>query len=142
MICNIWPFLIVFFIIFVSNTVSINLFYMSLCPYVNVLIPFLRIHRLSSKHDKDLCTSRDMMKQLSLKAFIRHHPPLKHFQSTNLFDRSMIEEIAVQNFSTWQQARKPFTLSGTIKLMMLFVVTRSRIKTITSGEWYTEDRSE
>ena len=27
---------------------------MSLCPYANVLIPFLTIDRLSSKHDKDL----------------------------------------------------------------------------------------
>ena len=27
---------------------------MALYPYVNVLIPFLRIYPLSSKHDKDL----------------------------------------------------------------------------------------
>ena len=27
---------------------------MSLCPYANVLIPFLRIYCLSSKHDEDL----------------------------------------------------------------------------------------
>ena len=32
---------------------------------------------------------------LSLKASMRHHPSPKHFQSTNLFDRSMTEEIAV-----------------------------------------------
>ena len=47
-------FFVVFFVVFVSNTVEINHFYMSLCPYANVLIPFIRIYRLSSKHDKDL----------------------------------------------------------------------------------------
>ena len=41
----------------------------------------------------------DQMKQLSLEAFIRHHPSPKHFQSTNLFDRSMTKEIVVQSFS-------------------------------------------
>ena len=69
---------------------------------------------------------------LILKASIRHHSSPKHFQSTNLFDRSMTEEIAVQSFSRRRQTRKPFTLSGTKKLMMLFVVTRSPIKAIAS----------
>ena len=76
------------------------------------------------------CLNR--MKQLSLKASIRHHPSLKHFQSTNLFDRSMAEKIAVQNFSRRPQTRKPFTFNGTKELVMLFVVTRSPIKAIAS----------
>ena len=42
-----------------------------------------------------LCNCLDRMKQFSLKASIRHHPSPKHFQPTNLFDRSLTEEIAV-----------------------------------------------
>ena len=59
-----------------------------------------------------------------------HQAPsiLKHFQSTNLFDRSMTEKIAVQNFSRRRQTRKPFTFNGAKELVMLFVVTRSPIK--------------
>ena len=34
--------------------IKVDHFYMPLCPYANVLIPFLRIYRLSSKHDKDV----------------------------------------------------------------------------------------
>ena len=45
---------IAFFVVFVCNNVKIEHFYISLCPYANVLIPFLRIYRLSSKHDKDI----------------------------------------------------------------------------------------
>ena len=61
----------------------------------------------------------------------RHHPSPKQFQSTNLPNRPMTEEMAVQNFSRRQQTRKYFTLNGTIKLT-LFAVTRSPIKAITS----------
>ena len=75
---------------------------------------------------------QNRIKQLSLEAPIRHHPSPKHFQSTNLFDRSMTEEIAVQNFSRRRQTRKPFTFNGTKELVMLFVVTRSPIKAIAS----------
>ena len=54
----------------------------------------------------------------------------KHIQSTNLFDRLMTEEIAVQNFSRRRQTRKPF--SGIKGLVILFVVTTSPIKAIAS----------
>ena len=37
-----------------------------------------------------LCTCLNWMKYLSLNASIRHHQSPKHFQSINLFDRSMI----------------------------------------------------
>ena len=54
---------------------------------------------------------------LSLKVSIRHHLSPNHFQSKNLFDRSMTENI---------------TLNDTTKLVILFTVTRSPIKGITS----------
>ena len=34
--------------------IKVDHFYMSLCPYANVLIPFLRIYYLSPKHDKNI----------------------------------------------------------------------------------------
>ena len=37
----------------------------------------------------------DQMIWLNLNALIRHHPSPKHIQSTNLFDRSITEEITV-----------------------------------------------
>ena len=38
----------------VMYNIKVDYFYMSLCSYANVLIPSLRIYRLSSKHDKDV----------------------------------------------------------------------------------------
>ena len=32
--------------------IKVDYSYMSLCPYANALIPFLKIYHLSSKHDK------------------------------------------------------------------------------------------
>ena len=44
------------------------------------------------------------------------------------------------------KTRKPFTLNGTTKLVMSFVVTRNPIKAAKSvqraGNWYTDDGSE
>ena len=45
------------------------------------------------------------------------------------------EEIAILNFSRRRSTRKPFTLNGTTKLVMLFLVTRSPIKAITSVQY-------
>ena len=55
---NVVAITILYLIIKVFHLVMYNIkadhFYMSLCPYANVLIQFLRIYRLSSKHDKDI----------------------------------------------------------------------------------------
>ena len=84
-------------------------------------------------------------KQLSLKVSIRHYPASKHFQSTNLFDRSMTGEIAVQNFPKTAVDQEAFHTQWYKKTSNVVCghkkSNKNNSECSTCGEWYTEDGS-
>ena len=83
------------------------------------------------------------MKEVSLKASIRHRPSPKHFQSTNLFDRS--RDCSIEFFKTEvdQEAFHTQCYNKACDIVCGHEKSDENVNEFsTCAEWYIEDGSE